>query len=142
MLVRLHKYSYTLARRNGTDHIVVGLFLISDGRVLVTFQDGGYSIPKIEIGNKTLNHAIDILAREHEIKDLKVEMWIDRVKETVDERKIHRLNFAVSGKIKRKEKHRWVSQDDLPKDMQKTLEKYWKNRYKLLQRMGLGDENE
>lgn len=130
-MAHINRYFYTIARRDGVSHIAIGLFLISNGKVLVIYKDGCYSIPKIDIeDNKTIDQAIDVLAREHGIENFEVEMWIDRIKETIDEKKIHRLNFAISGKIKRTKKHAWVSQDDLPKDMQKTFERYLEKRFK------------
>ncbi|VVC03970.1 Uncharacterised protein [Candidatus Bilamarchaeum dharawalense] len=125
LISRLHKYFYTIARREGVERMAVGLFLISEDKLLVMQN----SIPKAKIGNEeTIDQVIEALAKEHGIEDLRVIALIDRVNEIIDGEQVHRLNFAVSGKLQNQEKYVWLSEEELPKQLQKTLENYWKKK--------------
>jgi hypothetical protein len=123
---RLYKYFATIARREGIEQMAVGIFVISDDKLLVIREDGGYGIPKASIGKRTLAEAINTLAREHGLKDPDIIMWIDKIPCVVDEKPTYLLNFAVSGEIEKRKDMVWASDIDLPEIVRRTMQRYWK----------------
>jgi len=131
-LERLYRYFFTVARREGVEQIVVGLYLISDSKTLVLWKDGTYNIPRAIVGERTIDQTIKALANEHRIESVKIKMWIDKIKRTIDNKPAHQLNFAIAGKVRKQKHHAWVAHEELKGEIGQTVRKYLKKQKPIL----------
>lgn len=130
-LRKLCKFLLTTAKRNGIDHICIGLVAVSSKGILFVKKRNHYELPVegVKKGER-IDEAIQRIVKKHGLQRAVVTRYINRLDgQTPSGKHVRQFNFEIKTHSEKRKRCVWISNqpDCLSPELQQTLSSHWKS---------------